>query len=412
MTRNSKGVSGKPRLKCHEIRRIIEETIREKSLWGQRLDDERKQAEQLGVSRWTVQAALAELEADRLIERRQGSGTYVVDKPARATRKRRERVAIVTVRPNHETVGWNYPGEIIRGALACAARMGVEVDVLAFDRPEDAARLSDLRALRAFDAFLLMTLAPPYITRDFIARLLRIRGRPVILWDDTPRDMPVTSVVDGSFDGMRAVTRHVLRLGHRRIAFLDCHDRNAVNPEKHAGYCFALREHGVDVDDGLVITPAQDVRTDLTEGSEFDQHVHQAVERLLGLPDPPTAIIGLTDVWAMAAIRALEKRGFKVGENFCVAGFGDGAIRRGLCDWLTSCRIYPRTMGEEGMRAALSSGVRAAPRRIVVQDRLQVRRSTCPEEKCRMKNGDVKPAATAVQDETKETESPQEERGG
>ncbi len=61
-----------------------------------------------------------------------------------------------------------------------------------------------------------------------------------------------------------------------------------------------------------------------------------------------------------------------------MAGFGDTAVRRGTCDWLTSCRIYHRKMGQEAARAALQPLKGSEGRSIIVPTRLVVRKSTCP----------------------------------
>jgi DNA-binding LacI/PurR family transcriptional regulator len=112
--------------------------------------------------------------------------------------------------------------------------------------------------------------------------------------------------------------------------------------------------------------------------AEIDAFGEEAVDRLLGRPDPPTAIFAFDDHRALPVIRGLEQHARRVGRDFCVAGYGDSAIRRGACDWLTSCRIYPRQMGREALKAALARGERREGRTIIVPDRLYVRGSSCP----------------------------------
>ena len=112
-------IRARARSKCQATRRRIEEMIRSGGLWGQRLMTDRELARELGVSRWTAQAALAELEAERIVERRQGAGTFVVERPARPRRKRTARLAIVAWRHYQRSEGWNYVGELIRGAHPC-----------------------------------------------------------------------------------------------------------------------------------------------------------------------------------------------------------------------------------------------------------------------------------------------------
>ena len=107
-----------------------------------------------------------------------------------------------------------------------------------------------------------------------------------------------------------------------------------------------------------------------------EEYAELAAERLLDLDDPPTAIVASRDHRALTLIEVLERRGLEVGRDISVAGFGDTAIRTGLGDRLTSCRIYPRKFGSEAVRAALEPGGRSEGRTIIVPDRLMIRAST------------------------------------
>ncbi len=347
-------------------RQRIEEMIREGDLWGQRLMSERELAAQLGVSRWTLQGALADLEADGLIERRQGSGTFVTEGPAGTRRKGVARLAVIAAGHSEETPGWDYQGEMIRGMLGYAPRLRAECTVLSLDCPEEAAQIWKARAMRAFDGFISVS----QDARDLITHLLRLKRGPVVLADHYIRDLPITGIVDGSFEGMRAVTNHVLNLGHRRVAFIDTYNRAAINPEKFAGFAAALAEKGIPLDEDLVACPP-------VPGG-WEKFSRAAVDRFLKVPDPPTAIVTFDDSRALAAAGALERHGHRVGGDFCLAGFGDSAIRLGLSDTLTSCRIYPRKMGQEAVRAALSPRLRGEGRTIIIPNRLYIRKSTCP----------------------------------
>ncbi len=349
-----------------DSRARVEQMIRSDRLWGQRLMSERELAAELGVSRWTLQGALAELEADGLIERRQGSGTFVAERPPAASRRGPARLAIIAARHFEELPGWSYYGDILRGMLGQAPKLRAECTVLALDRPEEAARLGSAREMRRFDGFI--SLAQD--RRDLITGLLDLGRGPVVLAEHYLRDLPITGVVDGSLEGMRAVARHLLALGHRRIAYLDTYDRVAVNPEKFAGYAAALAEKGLPVDPALVACPSGP--------GNPEEFAARATAALLDLADPPTALVAFDDLRALGAVRAAEARGRKVGADFSVAGFGDGASRSGACDWLTSCRVYSRKIGQEAVRAALAPRRPGEGRTIIIPDRLIIRRSTGP----------------------------------
>jgi LacI family transcriptional regulator len=243
--------------------------------------------------------------------------------------------------------------------------------VLALADPEEAARARDPGYLRGFAGFISVAQDAP----ELLANLLGLRRGPVVLLDHIVRDMPVTGVVDGSFDGARAVTRHLVALGHRRIAFLNCADSGAVNPWKHGGYQSALADRALAYDPELVAAPEQFPEVRAGEAEKF---VRAALDRLLALPDPPTALMAFDDFRALPAIEALRERGRRPGEDFAVAGMGDSTFRRGACDWLTSTRTYPRKMGQTALRAALDGGDSKEGRVVIVPNRLYIRKSTCP----------------------------------
>ncbi len=349
-----------------ESRRRVEQMIRSGELWGQRLMSERELAKQLGVSRWTLQGALAELEADGLLERRQGSGTFVIQKPASTRRHETAQLAIITSRHFERSSRWEYYRDIVVGMLGQAPKLRARCTILALGEPEEARLIWKARHMRKFDGFISVA----EDRRDLISHLLRLKRGPVVLAEHYIRDLPITGIVDGSFEGMRAVTKHLLALGHRRIAYIDIHNRQALNPEKFAGFAEALAEKGIPLDEELVAVPE-------SPGNP-QEFAARSTQRFLDMRDPPTAIACFDDSRALAAVEAAKKHGLRVGENFSVTGFGDGAVRAGECDWLTSCRIYTRKMGQQAVRAALEHRSPSEGRTIIIPNRLFIRKSTCP----------------------------------
>ena len=355
----------KPRQQAN-ARRQIEQMIHAQGLWGERLAGERELAVALGVARGTLRQALVALEAEGVLHRRHGAGTFVCQQPStgRGRASKARRIAVIAEGHFEREAGWHWAGEMIQGILRLAPRLGAECTVLALDAPAEAACIADASRMRHFDGFVSITCYED----GLLPRLLDLNRGPVVLVNHFVRDLPVIEVVDGSFEGARTVTRHLIALGHRGIAFLDCFDRNATNPEKYAGYRAALLERGLEFDPRLVACqPTPD---------DIDGFAEDAVDKLLSHRNPPTAIFAFDDFRALPAMAALERRGLLVGRDVSVAGCGDSAIRLGLCDRLTSSRVYWRRMGQEGLRAALAKHRRGEGRTIIVPNRLHIRQST------------------------------------
>jgi len=265
---------------------------------------------------------------------------------------------------------------MIKGMTALASRMRAELEVLGFDNPEEEKRIWDARHLRSFDGFIVAGADTP----DLLSHLMALRRGPLVLLDNGPREAAVVGVVDGAFEGARAVTRHLIALGHRRIGFIDCENRNALNPWKYGGYRAAHADRDLPFDDEMVFVPERGP-VKLPGRSYVDRMrraAYRAVEHWLSLPEPPTALLAFNDLGAVPAIEALAERGIKAGRDFAVAGLGDSAHRRGVCDWLTSSRTYPRKMGKIALRLALETTNLDEGRTVIVPNRLMIRKSTCP----------------------------------
>jgi len=362
------------------VRERIELMIREQKLAGRRLLGYRQLAEKLGVCQQTLQRALAAMEADGLIERRHGSGTYVLDAGQRRARAAAASLALVVRGRPEAEAGWSPLADMIAGAQSQAERSGTRCELLAWEDPRDAERLLDNRAMRGHSGFVLLRFAEHRV----VSRLLARATGPVVVVDQPPRGLPVVSVTDDSLSGAQAVTRHLLELGHRRIGFLDVGDRQQWNAEKHGGYLAALEEAGVPADEHLTVAPALGVPADFSKAPAL---VDAAVGELLSLPEPPTAIFAYDDRRALLVMESLRRRGLEPGRDISVAGFGDTASRNGTCNALTSCRIDFRKMGQEAVRAVLRPATPGEGRFLTVSDRLMVRSSTTAPRELKERNG-------------------------
>lgn len=130
----------------------------------------------------------------------------------------------------------------------------------------------------------------------------------------------IPQVVPDNFGAAREMTRHLIRLGHRRIAFL--HGGlppwyTAMN-ERLEGYRAALEESDLPVDPSLVLE-AGTFETLLPEdGGMF--HAQQ-VESLLRRKSNPTAVFAPVDVLAIKVMSLVRKIGMRVPDDVAVAGF-------------------------------------------------------------------------------------------
>jgi len=134
--------------------------------------------------------------------------------------------------------------------------------------------------------------------------------------------------------GERDAVEHLLKLGHRRIAFIGGDANMTTQRERVSGWRDALNGWGLAADESLVfeVPPTRD-------GGRA------AIERALAGPQPPTAFACYNDIVAMGATRALALRGIVVGRDVAVVGFDDIADAEHNAPPLTTVSADTREMG-------------------------------------------------------------------
>lgn len=163
-----------------------------------------------------------------------------------------------------------------------------------------------------------------------------------------------------------AVGRHVLSLGHRRIAVTAGSAHLTTIGDRLAGIDRALRERGMSLSSLPVVH------------TTFDRDGGQAAaEQILRDHPGTTAIIALNDVMAIGVLSTLRRRGVSVPHQMSVAGFDDVAVAADLAPSLTTVRLPMTRMGELALTMALKPSS-ARPRRKTAEHELMVRDSTGP----------------------------------
>lgn len=119
-------------------------------------------------------------------------------------------------------------------------------------------------------------------------------------------------VISDNRQGARLAVRHLGQLGHRRIALINGVAISRVGHDRALGYREALEELG------LAYRPEYVRDFDFTW-----EHGYSAMQELLELPEPPTAVFAAADLTAIGAMRAIQERGLRVPDDIAVVGFDD-----------------------------------------------------------------------------------------
>jgi LacI family transcriptional regulator len=202
--------------------------------------------------------------------------------------------------------------------------------------------------------------------RDPSVRWLREQGIKYVLVNRYSGESDPFVGTDDVAGGTMA-TRHLVQLGHRRIAHLAGSMGVSTAVQRRRGYLGALEEAGIAPDRSLVV-----------ESGYLEATGRRAMERLLALPCPPTAVFAVTDVAAMGAHAAVLERGLRIPEDVAIVGYNDIPLASRLAPPLTTLRVPARDFGRlstEMLLEQIRTG-RSTRRRVVLQPELIVRGST------------------------------------
>ncbi len=132
-------------------------------------------------------------------------------------------------------------------------------------------------------------------------------------------DSLVSISVDNAVGGELAGD-HLVRLGHRRVAFVSGALRSINRRERLHGFLTALERAGIAESDVLRWRGAGDDQLGDVEAAELGK---EAAAELLSRRQRPTAIFAINDMTALGVCRAVRDAGLEVGRDVSVVGFDD-----------------------------------------------------------------------------------------
>jgi LacI family repressor for deo operon, udp, cdd, tsx, nupC, and nupG len=243
-----------------------------------------------------------------------------------------------------------------------------DMDVLIYhvDGQAERARFFErLPARRKADAVIVIALPLP----EEQAKRLDLMGVHVVVAGGSLGSYPSVRIDDVEV-GRRAV-RHLLELGHRTIAMIRTQDHEglvwAADRRRCRGYREALIEAGVEVSDRLVVT-----REWGPDGGA------QAMDELLALDDPPTAVFAYSDEVAIGALTSLRRAGVQVPGRMSVIGVDDHPMS--VFSDLTTMRQPVEQQGAVAaqLAVALLNGTTTLEADVTLPTELVVRATTGP----------------------------------
>jgi LacI family transcriptional regulator len=184
----------------------------------------------------------------------------------------------------------------------------------------------------------------------------------------------VNAVFADDMGGAYAMTRHLLSVGHRRIAYVGNRQSIWANEERIMGYTRALEEAGIGSEGTLVRQ---------SEGNNIES-AYTCVRDMLEEGITADAIFAFDDIMAIGVKRALSERGLRVPRDIALAGYDNIELASLPEIDLTTVDIPKRELGKEAAQLLVAmiergtegpAGKEAAAKTVILKTSLVVRGS-------------------------------------
>jgi DNA-binding LacI/PurR family transcriptional regulator len=301
----------------------------------------REVAKAAGVSAATVSRVLGgssavSAESTRRVREAAGLLGYAPHVAARSLASGRTHVIGVLV-PN---LANPYFYALIKRVLHAAHKDSYGLIVADSDESLADERTMGLNLLRHADGLILCAPRCNVSTLDELAD----EGKPVLVLNRSIGRVPLTTIVADNVTAMRELTRHVIGLGHRRIAYLQGPPRSWQGKERWRAVR-GLRTPHVEI----IPVPG---------GGTMDDG-YRAVPELLATGC--TAVLAHNDLTAVGVIAGLSERGLDVPGDISVTGYDDIPFARFMSPPLTTVRGPNEEAGAAAWRAMAALLDGAAP---------------------------------------------------
>jgi len=278
---------------------------------GSRILPELELARQLKVSRSTARKALQGLEAEGLIHRTAGRGSFVAARrPAGDSLSAGKGTLAITV---NDLDRYNHAGQMVQGFMNAAVMHGYNAII----HPPNTSVVDEFDYLAGvrrtgIDGWVLR-LNNPSERNVRLLEGLQQTGCALVLMDRYVRNFACDFVVTKNREMGYILTRELLHRGHREIGIINFPLTSTVETERQEGYRDALEEAGIPFSPDLLVT-------DQILGLE---PLRMQMLSLLGRRNRPTAVFCASEHHAPIVIRELDRLGYRIPDDIELAIIDD-----------------------------------------------------------------------------------------
>ena len=327
-------------------------------------------AAELGLSITTVSRALggysdvAEGTRRRVLQAAEGMG-YVPSATARRLQKGRTDTIGFVIPTSGPRFSDPFFSELLAGIGNAAAKHNF--DLLVSTRPPDTAEEQTAYRRMAEGRLVDGLLVVRTRVEDWRIAYLSGVDLPFVAFGRSDLDVDFPYVDEDGVQGLELVTQHLAGQGHRHLAFISAPLDLMFCESRRAGLDTALQRYD------LSLRPEYMIISDLTQRGGFG-----AMNQLLDMSPPPTAVIACNDLMALGAISAAQRRGLVVGRDVAITGFDDIPLAEHSHPSLTTIHqpIYDIGCRICDMLSRLIQGEELTERHVLLQPELVVRESS------------------------------------
>jgi len=211
-------------------------------------------------------------------------------------------------------------------------------------------------------------LAPVQERKDHIEGLLE-KEIPLVLIDRIFDNLKVNAVISNNSDSVINAVAHLVKLGHKRIAFLKGQDNIYTIKTRLVGFNKAITKFKLQKNNKYIVG----------NGFEFEDG-YESTLKLLNLPKLPTAIISSGgDLVTLGAIKAILEKGLSIPNDISIVAFFDSYYSPFLATPLTTISHYRKKIGEKAFSLLLKqieSKRKLSTKILCVDTKFDVRKST------------------------------------
>lgn len=195
---------------------------------------------------------------------------------------------------------------------------------------------------------------------------LKRRNIPVIMVVRPLNDPDFDFVGTDNFLGTHMATAHLLKMGHKNIAFIGGSASSGSRAQRIGGFTSTLLEHGISPNPDWIVT---------TKASQIDGA--NVAESLLTRNPEISATVCYQDIVALGVMQALRKMGREPGRDFALVGFDDITEASLVQPALTTVSVAAKEIGRKAGELLYSriQGNDELPQRIILPPALVIRES-------------------------------------